>query len=724
PLTPDGIEKMEKGELDYFDEEVWSNLNTGALEQYLDERSKTIGFDRSRWIWRHIAIGIGIGLLFAIINQYVGLKVGTIVGGAWYVAYLLGLSLRWKPTEVNMVAGAATGTAATCTGFVFAYPSIYLLTYSADYPQLIAPEAIPPVWVAVSATILGGLLGVLYFTIFRRVWLVEDPLPVPGFEASVKLVDLANDLSTGSMAHARRTLKMVVKWLGVSAFFTFLRDFRIIANHKPEIYGSVSHLPDGTRAWVPDSHISVFDSAFGGTYYSQGGLRIPYATYTIAGIELIPIQIASGWFMRLRTALLVVSGTMFTWFIIVPLAVGIDLPVYVPSLEGFLRISTLGPVQASNYLYNGAMVTRTFGSDMFFSDTSAYVAYYRVARIIAVGAILGGGMTAILKMGAVFKSAMADIPMFQKDKKDEKTVKGGSYVQGRGWYEWPMSHISYMMFIVPVGITIIFAIGGFPIIPSLLFGILLVAVTFFLGAVGVKTMGETARTPVSGTSFIVLLLLMGVFAVCQSLGLMTQSELIVMSIFGAAIFGSAMSLSADIIGDFKIGIYAGTRPFHLVKGEITGLVMGATVAVVGASLFSYGLAMGELNLAAPQANAFATLVMSMMGGSNVLMLLSFLAIGAIIGTIAELTTGMGTAFGLGMYLPLPLNFPLVIGGSLREWWTKTRLQPRAKKEGWSERQITLANVDKYMMMAGLIIGEAIMGTIVAMTLIIPLLTGG
>ncbi|MDG6219883.1 MAG: OPT/YSL family transporter, partial [Candidatus Thermoplasmatota archaeon] len=650
PLTAGGIEKMEKGELEYFDEEVWSNLNTATMEQYFNEKAKTTSFENSIWIWKHVAVGIAIGMLFALINQYVGLKVGTIVSGAWYVVYLMGLALKWRPTHVNIVAGAATGTAATCTGFVFSYPAIYLLTYSANYPQLVSPDAIPPIWAAVGATILGGMIGVLYFTIFRRVWLVEDPLPVPGFEASVKLVDLANDISSGSMEHARRTLKMVLTWTGVTALFTFFRDFRIIGNNKPDIYGSFVELEEPitqggqtiTQEWVPDAQISVFDSVFGGANYAYGEARIPYAKYTVIGFEFIPIQLAIGWFMRLRTALLVVSGTMFTWFVIVPLAVGIDIPAYIPSMDGFLSISTLGPVHAGTYLYNGAVVTRTFGQDMFFSDWSAYVANARAARMIAVGAILGGGMTALLKMRTVFKSAMADIPMFQKDKGgDEKAVVGGAYIQGKGWFEWPMSHITLMMILVPLGITFIFIIAGFPPIPSIFFGILLVAATFFLGAIGVKTMGETGSTPVSGTSFIVLIMLMGVFSALQMGGLMTQSNLIVMSIFGASIFGSAMSLSSDIIGDFKIGVYAGTRPFHLVKGELTGLVMGATIAVVGASVFSYGLAMGELKLAAPQANAFATFVMSLMGGSNVLMLLSFIGIGALIGTIAEITTGMG-----------------------------------------------------------------------------------
>ncbi len=670
-LTPSGIEKMEKGTLNFFDEDVWGNLNTGTLEQYLNEKAREESFTRSRFIWKHVLVGLAIGTVFALINQYVGLKVGTIVGGAWFTVYLLGLALRWGPTEVNIVAGASTGASATCTGFVFAYPAIYLLTYSDLYPHLVTPDAIPPLAVAVSSTILGGMLGVLYFTIFRRVWLVEDPLPVPGFEASVKLVDIANDISSGAVEKAKNAIKLVVTWGGLSALFTFLRDF--------ELGGK-----------------SVLDRVFGGRYYEHGEVRIPYAKYTALGFEFIPIQIGIGWFMRLRTALLVSSGTLLTWFVIIPMVVSTNLPVYLPTKEAFFSTTTLGSLMAF----------------WPYSDVSAFVAYRYVARIVAVGAILGGGITALIKMRSVFKTAMADVPFIGK-RGESVPSERMDYVPGKGWFEWPMTHIPVMIIIVILGITLSFSLGGFPVIPSFAFAVLLAAVTFLLGAIGVKTMGEVGTTPVSGTSFIVLLLLMGVFMALR----VPSSTLIVMSIFGASVFGSALSLSSDIIGDFKIGVYAGTRPFHLVKGELYGIVSGATVAVVGATIFSYGLAVGDIDLAAPQANAFATLVMSLMGGSNVTMLVTFLLIGALIGVVAEITTGMGTAFGLGMYLPLPVTLPLIVGGALREWWTKYRLEPAAKRYRWTDREITMKNIEMYMVMTGLIIGEAIMGTIIAIMMI-------
>ena len=67
--------------------------------------------------------------MFAIINQYTGLKVGLIVGGTWYISYLFGLWRRWEPTEINIASGAGTGAEKTATGFVFTFPAIYLLSH-------------------------------------------------------------------------------------------------------------------------------------------------------------------------------------------------------------------------------------------------------------------------------------------------------------------------------------------------------------------------------------------------------------------------------------------------------------------------------------------------------------------------------------------------------------------------------------------------------------------
>jgi putative OPT family oligopeptide transporter len=671
PLTPDGIKKMEDGTLDYFDEEVWGNLNTGALEQYFEERTKTEGFQRSIWKWKGVVFGIIVGILFALINQYVGLKVGIIVAGNWYLVNIIGMALKWHPTECNIASGASTGASTTCTGFVFTFPAIYLLMSVSPYADvgLVTEAMIPPISVAMICAMLGGMLGVLYFTIFRRIWLVEDPLPVPGFQANIKLMDIANDRSTGAVEHARKSIRLVAQWTGIAMLFTFLRSFPISNNE------------------------AVLDKIFGGDYYHGGMIMHPYAEYTFFGWLLVPIEIAIGWFMRLRTAFLVASGSIFTWFVIVPMAVGFNVPIWVP------------------------------GTDLYYAvqdyPQPAMIAAGRVARMIAIGAILGGGITALLKMAKVFKTAMADVMALGKG-----TEGRSDYAKGKGWFEWPMTQIPFMALVVVFGVIIIFTvIGQFPVLESIIIGGLLVIVTFILGAIGVKVMGEVGITPVSGTSFIVLTILILVFKLMGT----DTSTMIIMALIGTTVFGTALSLSGDIIGDFKIGVYTGTRPYHLTKAELTAIPFGAVVAAVGAIILSKGLSTIDpatnapvLDLEAPQAHAFATFTMIIVGNAP----WDWMLIGFGIGVFMELMTGMGTAFGLGMYLPFSLTINLIIGGGLRDWWQKKRLEPLAEREGWTEKQKNLKLLQTYMIMTGLIVGEAVMGTIIALYLVIPLLTGG
>jgi uncharacterized oligopeptide transporter (OPT) family protein len=455
------------------------------------------------------------------------------------------------------------------------------------------------------------------------------------------------------------------------------------------------------RDFPVNRNMSALDNLFGGDYYHKGVVMHPYATYTFFGWSMVPIEIALGWFMRFRTAFLVASGSIFTWFVIVPMAVGFNVPIWLPSAGQYFAVQDF-PIPAW-----GAF------------EPPAFTAAYRVARPIAIGAILGGGITALLKMAKVFKTAMADVMAIGKGT-EERT----DYTKGRGWYEWPLTQIPFMWVVVIIGVVLMFAVvGRFPLFESVIIAILLIVLTFVLGAIGVKVMGEIGTTPVSGTSFIVLTILIVVF---MAIGTDTSTALI-MALIGTTVFGSALSLSADIIFDFKMGIYAGTRPYHLSKAQLTAIPFGAIVAAIGAVILSIGLSTIDpatnepvLNLDAPQAHAFATFTQIMVGRAP----WDWILIGFGIGIFAELMTGMGTAFGLGMYLPFSLTVNLMIGGGLRDWWQKKRLEPQAEREGWTEKQKTMKLLQTYMMATGLIVGEAIMGTIIAIYLVFPLITGG
>ena len=688
--TPEGLKAIENGTLEYFDTEMYANFNTEVLEEYLEEKNRGDGFGSTKWKWNQMLLGLAIGIVFAIINQYVGLKVGMIVSGSWYVAYLSAMALRWTPGEVNLSASASTGASMVCTGFVFTYPAIYLLAYSPKYEMngeqlidssLLLPDSWALAGVAMVASILGGFLGCLYFIIFRRVWLVEDPLPLPGFEANIKLMDIAGETSKeGGMESAMHSIRLVGISTAIVMFFTFLRDWPLLGTGAKDAAGD-------------EIKTSVLSSALEGSkWYDGGDLTVPMdsslTNYTWLGFGLTPMMIAIGWFMKFRVALLVSLGTFFTWFVVTPLAYQYDYPFYYPLDGNYHSISQYSPM----------------GSIM---------SYSYVARPMAIGAILGGGITGLLKMAPVFKTTASDVIDIFKGEGDNASRK--DYVKGKGWYEWPISHIPVLLIVSLIGITVTFA-TQFGFLASFIFSLVLCLTTFALGAIAVKVMGETSIEPVSGTSFIVLLMLVLVF---KAIGL-NESDTAILALVGTTVFGGAISMSGTVIGDYKPGLYVGNRPMHIMKTELVGIVPGTIVAALFAGLLSLALARGDLVLYAPQANAFAAFAQIMLGGQTPW---GLLGVGIIIGIFMELLTGMGTAFGLGMYLPMVVTLPMVVGGALRDYWEARFLDAAVEKENLSEKQRTMRLLNTYMIATGCIVGEALLGTFLAIYYVLPLITG-
>ena len=144
-------------------------------------------------------------------------------------------------------------------------------------------------------------------------------------------------------------------------------------------------------------------------------------------------------------------------------------------------------------------------------------------------------------------------------------------------------------------------------------------------------------------------------------------------------------------------------------GVVPGAIIGAGVAI----FLSIQLAEGRIQLIAPQANAFATFSVIFAEGQGDLMLL---ALGFLLGMFVEWATGMGTSFGLGMYLDVPHTLPMLIGGVARDRWEDKKLQPRIdalkEKEGTTvaEKQRALILLSTFMVAAGLLTGEAFFGT--------------
>ncbi|MEC8721544.1 MAG: OPT/YSL family transporter [Candidatus Thermoplasmatota archaeon] len=718
PVTAKGLKGIEQGTLTWLDEDMYNNLNTGVLEQYLEEKNIQEGFEISHWSPSKILIGILIGAVFSGVTAYIGLKIGLAVSAAWYVAYLLGMALKWSPSEVNISTSATTGATHASTGFIFTFPAIFLLAYSTKYQVLDEagnlvnliqePDVMQLAFIGIIASMFAGFLGVMYFIIFRRVWLVEDPLPMPGFEATLKLLDIATDVNAGAADSARESLKSVGLWTVLTMGFMTLIDYPIFWGRKVAsapgsmvdwLAGVLSGEKWGvasiyTERWLhqPTSLINPITGESQSHAFANG--ITPYSktnpfSYTFIGLELSPTLFAIGWFMKWRPALLVNLGSIIAWFYLIPIAVMMDVPVYDPTVNDYVRLST-------------------------YADTSAppvypmvqWKAYKTIIQTIAIGAILGGGLLGLLKMAPTFVKIFADI---------RKAFSGGQseeYIEGKGWYEWPLMHIPIFMIIAFFAMILIFAVGGFPIAAAVIFALVLIFTTFLLGAIAVRVMGETGIEPVSGTSFIVLLMLLLTFlALGDPLGL-TREGAVLMALVGTTVFGSAISMSGTVVADYKNSLYIGNRPYHISKGNIMGVVPGAILGAAVAIFLSDLLATGKIDLLAPQANAFASFTIVLESGNGDF---RALFLGMLLGAFAEWATGMGTSFGLGMYLPTPYTLPMLIGGGLRDKWEEKKLKPIVEeireKDGTAkaEQKRALMLLMTFMIAAGALTGEAFFG---------------
>ena len=703
PVTPQGLKAIEKGTLTWLDDDMYNNLNTGVLEQYLEEKNLEESFEVSHWSTPKVFYGIAIGAVFSGVTAYIGLKLGLAISAAWYIAYLLGMALKWSPSEVNIATSATTGATHASTGFIFTFPAIFLLAsdpkyFLADGPLITNADTFNLAFVGIVASMFAGFLGIMYFIIFRRVWLVEDPLPLPGFEATLKMLDIASDVNTGAVEHARDSLKTIGWWTTITMGGLFLVEYPLVwANGKKwallDFLAEKGHIGEyGLATFYSKGKIhqpSGIDEATGEslnyTQWSEGTAWNPFA-YTYIGVALTPSMFAIGWFMKTRVAFLVNLGTLVGWFFLVPAVVYFNFPIYDASLQASI------PIQ--DYADGG-------------SASLQMIAFSKSVRTIAIGSIVGGGMFGLAKMWKTFVNIFADIGSAFKGEGSQE------YMEGKGWYEWPLKHIPIFMGITFLAMILIFTVGGFSILASLVFATVLILTTFLLGAIAVRVMGETGIEPVSGTSFIVLLMLLGVFLNAQDLLQLNTQDAVLLGLVGTTVFGSAISMSGTVIGDYKNSLYIGNRPYHISKGNIMGVIPGAIIGAGVAIFLSKQLADGTIDLMAPQANAFATFSVIFAEREGDLILL---ALGFLLGMFVEWGTGMGTSFGLGMYLDVPHTLPMLIGGYSRDKWEEKKLTPKIEaikeKDGATaaEKQRALILLSTFMVAAGLLTGEAFFGT--------------
>ena len=375
-----------------------------------------------------------------------------------------------------------------------------------------------------------------------------------------------------------------------------------------------------------------------------------------------------GYIIGLKYSAIICAGSFLVWLVIIPL---------ISAIFGS-EVLTFG---------NDA-ITQTVGS------MSAEEIFTTYARHIGIGGIATAGVIGIINSWGIIKGAVG---LAAKELKGKTGIVQTEEI--RTQKDLSMKVIAIGIFATLIVTYLFFHFGVLDNWYYALIGLLIVGIIAFLfTTVAANAIAIVGTNPVSGMTLMTLIL---ASIILVAVGLKGTAGMVSALIIGGVVC-TALSMAGGFITDLKIGYWIGSTPAKQESWKFLGtLVSAATVGGVILILNqTYGFTSGQL--AAPQANAMAAVIEPLMSGSGAPWALY--AIGAVLAIILNFCKIPALAFALGMFIPLELNTPLLIGGAT-SWYVGSRSKDQALNSVRLEKGTLLAS--------GFIAGGALMGVVSA-----------
>ena len=582
--------------------------------------------------------GVLMAVLFSAAAAYLGLKVGQVFEAAIPIAIIaVGVSAAAKRSNAlreNVIIqsiGACSG--AVVAGAIFTLPAIYIL--QAKYPEMSADFL--KIFIA---SLLGGVLGILFLIPFRR-YFVEAPqeqYPFPEATATTQVLKSGDTGDSANAPDASASGSSQAKPLLIAGIVGGLYDF-IVA----------------TFGWWNENVTSRM---------------IPYGDDLAEKAKLVfknntgAAVLGLGYIIGFRYALIITLGSLFVWWLVVP---GMAL------LFSDTVLNEWNPA-----------ITTAVGE---MSPEQIFTSY---GKSIGIGAIAMAGIIGIIKSWGVIKSAVGLAT---------KATDASGETAGHDDLPFRFIAIAAIVTIIVTFLFFWFGVMDGNVLFAAVAIILTAVIAFLFTTVAANAIAIVGSNPVSGMTLMTLIL---ASVVMVAVGLKGTGGMVAALIMGGVVC-TALSMAGSFITDLKIGYWCGTQPKKQETWKFLGtLVSAATVGGVMMLLNeTYGFASGAL--AAPQANAMAAVIDPLMNGVGAPWPLY--ALGAVIAVVLTLCKVPALAFALGMFIPMELNVPLVIGGAI-SWYVTTRSKDEATNKARGEKGNLLAS--------GFIAGGALMGVVSAL----------
>ena len=365
-----------------------------------------------------------------------------------------------------------------------------------------------------------------------------------------------------------------------------------------------------------------------------------------------------GYIIGLRYAFIICAGSFFVWWVIIPL------------------MGTYGNAEIA-----------AMSSNEIFSN---------YARMIGIGGIAMAGVIGIVKSWPIIRQAVGLAG---------REFKGGAAAAERPQrWQWDIS-MKHIVFFIGLALVAVLLFFRFGVIDSwwqaIIAWVVVTLIAFLFTTVAANAIAIVGSNPVSGMTLMTLIIASAIFV---AIGLNGTSGIVASMVIGGVVC-TALSMAGGFVTDLKVGYWLGSTPRRQEQWKFLGtLVSAATVGGVILVLNQvYGFS-GENALVAPQANAMAKVIEPLMMGGDTPWILYMTGV-----VLALLLNWLGVpalAFCLGMFIPLSLNTPLLVGGAVA-WFVGNSSKDKKVNEARRDRGTLISS--------GLIAGGALFGVFAALT---------
>ena len=571
--------------------------------------------------------GLLMAVIFSAATAYLGLKVGQVFEAAIPITIiavgLSGATHRKDPLGENVIIqsiGACSGM--IVAGAIFTLPALYILQNK--YPELTVN------FIEVFlASLLGGVLGILFLIPFRKYFVKDMHGKYPFPEATASTQVLLSGEKSGSQT----------KPLLVAGLIGGLYDFAV---------ASFGAWTENFTSRVDEWGVAVADKA-----------KLVFSCNTSAAL------LGMGYIVGLKYAAIICAGSCLVWWGIVP-----GIALLYPDLA----------VNDEGLTASAASAEQIFG----------------YAKSIGIGGIAMAGIIGVIKSWGVIKSAFSLVGQIMNGGKPaDETV--------RTQRDLSMKIVAFgsLLTIIVTALFFYFDVMGGNLLFTIV-GIVIVAVIAFLfTTVAANAIAIVGSNPVSGMTLMTLILSSIIMVL---VGLKGTGGMVAALIMGGVVC-TALSSAGAFITDLKIGYWLGSTPKYQQTYKFLGILVSA--ATVGGVIMilnkAYGFTPDNSDvMAAPQARAMAAVIEPLMSGQSAPWLLY--GIGAGIALVLNWCGISALAFALGMFIPLQLNIPLIVGGAVN-WYVNSRSKDTELNRLRNEKGTLLAS--------GFIAGGALMGVVSA-----------